>query len=132
MPRMGGRPRRARRVRRRRRRRRILLVGGLVAFGTYKFTQRDAERIEQHTGVEPEELDDAELEQAMSDLNIEPQKVTSADVEEGAEAPSSVAQGGESSAALGEEIEKLAALRDQGILTDAEFESAKRKTLGLD
>ena len=64
MPRMGGRPRRARRVRRRRRRRRVLLVGGLVAFGTYKFTQRDAERIEQHTGVDPEELDDAELEQA--------------------------------------------------------------------
>ena len=131
MPRMGGRPRRARRVRWRRRRRRILLVGGLVAFGTYKFTQRDAERIEQHTGVEPEELDDAELEQAMSDLNIEPQKVTSADVEESAEASSSVSPGG-SSAALGEELEKLAALRDQGILTDAEFDAAKRKTLGLD
>jgi hypothetical protein len=118
-------------VRRRRRRRRILLVGGLVAFGTYKFTQRDAERIEQHTGVEPEELDDAELEQAMRDLDIEPQKVTSADVEEGAAPTSSAAPAGDS-AALGEEIEKLAALRDQGILTDAEFEAAKRKTLGLD
>lgn len=102
-----------------------------MAFGTYKFTQRDAERIEQHTGVNPEELDDAELERAMSDLNIEPQKVTSADVEESAATPGSAAAE-ESPAALGDEIEKLAALRDQGILSDAEFEAAKRKTLGLD
>lgn len=131
MPRMGGRPRRARRVRRRRRRRRILLVGGLVAFGTYKFSQRDAQRIEQHTGVDPEELDDAELEQAMSDLDIEPQTVTSGDVEEGA-APSSSAASAGSSAAVAGEIEKLAALRDQGILTDTEFDAAKQKVLGLD
>lgn len=130
MPRMGGRPRRARRVRRRRRRRRVLLVGGLVAFGAYKFSQRDAERIEQHTGVDPEELDDSELEQAMSDLDIDPQKVTSADVEEGAAAGAAPVSG--SSAAYAEEIEKLAALRDQGILTDAEFDAAKRKVLGVD
>ena len=131
MPRMGGRPRRARRVRRRRRRRRVLLVGGLVAFGAYKFSQRDAERIEQHTGVDPEELDDAELEQAMSDLDIEPQAVTSADVEEGA-APAGAAASGGSSAAVAEEIEKLAALRDQGARTDAEFNAAKHRVLGLD
>jgi hypothetical protein len=131
MPRMGGRPRRARRVRRRRRRRRILLVGGLVAFGTYKFSQRDAERIEQHTGVDPEELDDAELEQAMNDLDIEPQTVTSADVEDGA-APAGAAPSAGSSAAVAEEIDKLVALRDQGVLTDAEFDAAKQKVLGLD
>jgi hypothetical protein len=131
MPRMGGRPRRARRVRRRRRRRRILLVGGLVAFGAYKFSTRDAQRIEEHTGVDPEELDDAELEQAMSDLDIEPQTVTSADAEEGA-APAGAAPPADSSAAYAEEIEKLAALRDQGVLTDAEFDAAKRKVLGID
>ncbi len=50
-----GRTRRRRR-RRRVRRRRILLVGGLVAFGAYKMSQRDAERVEQHTGVPPEDM----------------------------------------------------------------------------
>ena len=111
-----------------------MLVGGLVAFGAYKFSQKDADRIEQHTGVDPEELDDAELEQAMSDLDIEPQKVTSADLEQaeasGADAPPAASTGG-SSADLAE-VEKLAALHDQGILTDAEFDAMKKKTLGLD
>ena len=105
-----------------------------MAFGTYKFSQRDAQRIEEHTGVDPEELDDAELEQAMSDLDIEPQKVTSADLEQaeasGADAPPAASTGG-SSADLAE-VEKLAALHDQGILTDAEFDAMKKKTLGLD
>ena len=132
MPRMGGRPRRARRVRRRRRRRRVLLVGGLVAFGAYKFSTRDAQRIEEHTGVDPEELDDAELEQAMSDLDIEPQTVTSADAEEGAAPAGAAAAPTGGSAAYAEEIQKLAALRDQGVLTDAEFDAAKQKVLGLD
>ena len=131
MPRMGGRPRRARRVRRRRRRRRVLLVGGLVAFGAYKFSQRDAQRIEEHTGVDPEEMTDAELEQAMSDLDIESQTVTSADAEEGA-APAGGGASTGASAALAAEIEKLADLHDQGILTDAEFDAAKHKALGLD
>lgn len=131
MPRMGGRPRRARRVRRRRRRRRVLLVGGLVAFGAYKFSQRDADRIEQHTGVNPEELDDAELEQAMRELDIEPQTVTSEDLEQDGPTAAPPASTGVSSGDL-EEIEKLAALRDQGILTDAEFDATKRRILGLD
>jgi len=111
-----------------------MLVGGLVAFGAYKFSQKDADRIEQHTGVDPEELDDAELEQAMSDLDIEPQKVTSADLEQAeasaADAPPAAATG--TSPGYLEEIEKLGALHDQGILTDAEFDAMKKKTLGLD
>ena len=72
---------RGRRTRRRRRRRRVMLVGGLVAFGSYKMSQKDAERIEQHTGVEPEQLTDEELTQAMDDLDIEKQTVTAEDQE---------------------------------------------------
>jgi len=108
-----------------------LLVSGLVAFGAYKFSQRDADRIEQHTGVNPEELDDAELEEAMTELNIDPQTVTSEDLEEGGAAAAPAASAGVSSGDL-EEIEKLAALRDQGVLTDAEFDATKRRILGLD
>ncbi len=67
------------RRRRRTRRRRVMLVGGLVGFGAYKMSQGDAQRIEEHTGTSPEELDDAELEEAIDELGIEKQKVTAAD-----------------------------------------------------
>jgi hypothetical protein len=106
-------------------------VGGLVAFGAYKFSQRDADRIEQHTGVNPEELDDTELEQAMRELDIEPQTVTSEDLEQDGATAAPPASTGISSGDL-DEIEKLAALRDQGVLTDAEFDTTKRRILGLD
>ncbi len=111
-----------------------MLVGGMVAFGTYKMSQKDADRIEQHTGVNPEELEDAELEQAMSDLNIDQQPVTSEDLEQGGASPAGAAPAAstEHSSDFIDEIERLAALRDQGILTDAEFDAKKRQILGLD
>jgi hypothetical protein len=110
---------------RRRRRRRVLLVGGMVAFGAHKMSQKDAERIEQHTGVDPEELTDEELEQAMGELGIEQQQVTPEDQEhtDGA-APAS--GGGDL-----DELQKLGELHAQGILTDEEFAAKKAQILGL-
>lgn len=70
----------ARRMRRRRRRRR-LLVGGMLAYGAYKMTQKQADQIQQHTGVDPEEMTDQELAQAMDELGIEKQQVADADQE---------------------------------------------------
>ena len=64
------RPRRMVRRRRRRARRRILLAGGMVAFGAHKMSQSHAKQIEEHTGVPPEELEDDDLEAAMTELNI--------------------------------------------------------------
>ena len=111
-----------------------MLVGGLVAFGAHKMSQKDAKRIEEHTGVNPEELEDAELEQAMSELNIEKQTVTPEDLEQGddptAPEPTAAPAGGDSSDYIAE-LEKLASLRDAGILTDEEFEAKKRQILGL-
>jgi hypothetical protein len=40
---------------------------------------KDADRVKEHTGVDPEELEDDELATAMSELGIEQQKVTDAD-----------------------------------------------------
>ena len=45
-----------------------MLVGGLVGFGVYKMSTRDADRIEEHTGIPPEELEDEDLETAMDEL----------------------------------------------------------------
>ncbi len=42
-----------RRAMRRRRRRRRVLAGGMIAYGTYKMTQQQADQIQQHTGLIP-------------------------------------------------------------------------------
>jgi len=76
-PRRGPAP--ALRTARRRRRRRRVLVGGMVAFGAYKMSQQQAQQVQQHTRVDPEELTDAELATAMDELGIEKQVVTDAD-----------------------------------------------------
>ncbi len=131
---MRGRGRRpVRRRARRRRRRRVMLVGGLVAFGAYKMSKRDAARIEEHTGVNPEELDDTELEQAMRELDIDQQTVTPEDRGEGSTRAPDAAPVEAADAPTGylEELEKLGSLRDAGIVTDEEFEAKKHQILGL-
>ena len=117
--------RRGRRRMRRRRRRRILLVGGLVAFGAYKLSTRDAQRVEEHTGTPPEEMSDEELEQAMNDLGIEKQMRDANDVEEGA------ATAEQPATSPADELAKFAELRDQGALTEEEFTAQKQRILGL-
>jgi hypothetical protein len=112
---------------RRRRRRRILLVGGLVAFGVHKMSKADADRIEQHTGIPPEEMTDEEIGQAMDELGIEKQVVTDDDREDGAGGGVADESGGTGDYLA--ELTELAKLRDQGILTDEEFEAKKKQIL---
>ena len=114
---------------RRRRRRRILLVGGLVAFGAYKFSKRDAKRIEDHSGVSPEEMTDEELERSMAELGIEKQLRGADDVEEGT-APASAAPASAGGDSTIEDLERLAQLRDQGVLSEEEFAAKKQQILG--
>ena len=122
--------RRMMRRRRRRRRRRILLVGGLVAFGAYKMSTKDAQRIEESTGTNPEEMTDQELEKAMAELNIEKQYRDDSDQEDVEEAPAGGSQGSSEPDYM-EELERLAGLKDQGIITEEEFEAKKKQLLGL-
>lgn len=122
-----------RRMRRRRRvrRRRVMLVGGLIGYGVYKMSSHDAQRIEEHTGLPPEDLEDADLEQAMDELGIEKQTVSDDDREEGPD--SSPAPAGASSGPGDEmdELKKAADLHEQGILSDEEFAAMKKKILGM-
>ena len=113
------------------RRRRVLLVGGLVAFGVHKMSSKDADRIEQHTGIPPEELEDEDLEQAMAELGIESQTVGAEDQEVGGEsAPASVPEASSGGSDL-DQLQKLADLHSQGILSDEEFDAKKAQILGL-
>jgi len=114
-----------RRMRRRRRRRMLLLVGGLAVLGYagYKMSKRDVQRVEEHTGQKADELTDEQLEQAMDQLGIEKETMTD---EEWAEAQKADAQPD-----YLDELERLGGLRDQGIITDEEFEAKKKSLLGL-
>lgn len=115
------------RMRRRRRRRRVLLVGGLVAFGAYKLSQKDADRVEEYTGKSAEELSDEELEQAMDDLNIPKEELTDEELDYADAADPDDADYQEDDYIA--QLERLAKLHDDGILTDEEFEAKKKQIL---
>lgn len=144
--------RRARRRRIRMRRRRILLTGGMVAIavgatGTaVKMRQQDAQRIEQHTGKKPEDLTEEQLDQALTDLEIDTDELTDAEVAsiEAAEAepatpavapPTAVVPPTPAVPAAAPdyitELKKLAELRDMGIITADDFEAKKKQLLGI-
>ena len=144
-----------RRMRRRRRRR--LLIGGMVvlavggaAYGAVKLSQQDAQRIEEHAGASVEELSEEELVAAMQDLGIQSAELTADDKaalasegeQEQAAAAPAVAPAPETAPAPApaaapaapsyiEELEKLAVLRDQGIISEEEFAAKKAQLLGL-
>jgi hypothetical protein len=55
----------------------VLMVGG--AYTSYKLSKQNAQQIEQHTDMLPEELTEQELEAAMDDLGIQDQELTPED-----------------------------------------------------
>lgn len=138
-----------RQMRRRRRRRRRILVGGAVLIGggalVYKLSKQDAQKIEEYSGIPPEEMEDEDLQQAMKDLNIQSQDLTAEDKAALGQADAAEQQASDqaaeeavaaASAAPAEDdyitqLQKLGELRDAGILTDEEFEAKKKQILDL-
>ena len=117
----------------------MLLAAGGAAYAGVKLAQKDADQIEEHTGIPVEELSDEDLQGAMDELGIESMEMDDEDyaaleaepayapAEPGA--PPAAAPAAEPSYL--EELEKLAALRDQGIISDEDFEAKKGQLLGL-
>ena len=113
----------------------VLLGVGGAAYGAVKLSQKDTDRIEEHTGASVEELTEDELVTAMQELGIQ-----SIELDENDKA-TIARESGDSQTATGsaagpepsylDELERLAALRDQGVISDDEFEAKKRQLLGL-
>ncbi len=100
-----------------------------------KLTQKDADRIEQHTGASVEELTEDELVAAMQDLGIKSIELDDNDraiIEaEGGQTPAQPVPTAEPESSYLDELERLADLRDRGIISDEDFEAKKKQLLGL-
>lgn len=124
----------------------MLLAVGAVAYGAVKLTRKDADRIEQHTGTSVEELSDEDLVVAMEELGIQSieldendraiitretdQSLPSTESSAASVEPEALPAQEVSSSYL-DELERLAGLRDQGVITEEEFAAKKGQLLGL-
>ena len=117
----------------------VLLAVGGAAYGAVKLTQKDSQRIEEHTGASVEELTEEELVAAMEELGIQSIELDENDksaiiTESGQAAPAVPAQAAPSPApdeSYLEELERLADLRDRGIISPEDFEAKKKQLLGI-
>ncbi len=92
--------------------------------GTYKLTKSQVEQVEKQTGRQAEELTDEQLEQAMKQLGIKPDELSDEDwkqVDAADDEPEDYL----------EELERLAELNKQGVITDEEFAAKKKELLHL-
>jgi len=121
--------------------RRTVMVGGMIllsaggAAAAIKLSQKDAQRIEEHTGLPPQELEDQDLEQAMQELNIQTQPLTPEDqaalAQQSDQAPAKNSPPQTTQSDYLAELEKLGELRDKGIITEEDFQAKKKQILGL-
>ena len=136
--------------------RRRMIIGGMVVlcvgYSAYKLTQTQVQQVEQKTGKKAEDLSEEELEGAMDELGIEAQEPTDEEIamlEAGNEpdekpAAQAASQGttdeksatptasqGTKDVSYLDELEQLASFRDQGIITQEEFDAKKKDLLGL-
>lgn len=95
-----------------------LAVGGTST--TVKVRQQDVDRMEVYTGKMVEELSEEEFNRAMDDLGIKEQEWTDQDLKSIEERPSRVYLN---------ELERLAELKETGVLTEEEFEAKKKEIL---
>jgi division protein CdvB (Snf7/Vps24/ESCRT-III family) len=110
----------------------VLLAAGGAAYAGVKLAQKDANQIEEYTGVPVEELSDEDLQGAMDELGIESMEMDEQDYAAlGAEPDAAPAEAPAAETSYLEELEKLAALRDQGVISNEDFEAKKGQLLGL-
>jgi hypothetical protein len=100
-------------------------VGGTAAVA-YKIGKNNAQKVEQHTGKSFDDLSEEELAAAMDDLNIElPEE------EEGQAGDQYEDEAYADEPDYIDELERLADLKEKGIISEDEFETKKKKLLGL-
>jgi hypothetical protein len=103
----------------------LLLVGGAA----YKLGQNSVKQVEDYTGKPADELSEEELQAAMDQLGIEPEELT--DEDQAAIDAEAIDEPDAGAPDYLDELERLAGLKERGIITDEEFEGKKKELLGL-
>jgi hypothetical protein len=105
-------------------------------------SQSEVQQVEQYTGQKAEDLSEEQLDAAMNELGIEGQEPTDQEIamleaeeDKAQQAPPPQEQYGAPPPPAPQEdliaqLERLGALKTQGLLTDEEFTAAKAKLLG--
>jgi hypothetical protein len=122
----------------------FVLLAGAGTAAAIKLSQKDADRIEEHTGAGVDELSEEELVAAMQELGIQSIELDDNDQavltgkapQAPAAAPAAAPAGAQTAPPAQQpsyldELERLAALRDQGIITNEDFEAKKRQLLDI-
>lgn len=95
-------------------------TGGTAAVA-YKIGQNSVKQVEQHTGKSFDNLSEEEIASAIDDLDIDLPAEEQEEPEEAyVEEPDYI-----------DELERLAGLKDKGIITEEEFQAKKKELLGL-
>ena len=109
----------------------MVLAAGGAAYAGVKLAQKDADRIEAYTGVPVEELSEEDLQGAMDELAVQSMELDEQDYAALGAEPGTAPASPPAETAYLEELEQLAALRDQGVISDEDFEAKKGQLLGL-
>jgi len=99
----------------------MLMAGGIAAVA-YKLGKNNVQQIEQHSGKPIDQMSEEELNASMDDLGIELPEEDGEEYYD--EAPAQEPD-------YLQELERLAGLRDQGVITDEDFEAKKKQLLGI-
>ena len=98
----------------------MLALGGTAAVA-YKIGQNSVKQVEQHTGKSFDNLSEEELASAIDNLDIDLPADDQDEADETyVEEPDYI-----------DELERLAGLKEKGIITEEEFQAKKKELLGL-
>jgi hypothetical protein len=96
-------------------------------YAGHKLRKRDADQIEEASGKSIDEMSDEELKHYMDERGIQPEPMTDDDHAYAEEMGKS---SGDKSDYL-DDLERLGHLKDEGVITEEEFEAKKKQLLGL-
>ena len=107
-----------------------LLIMGATAGVAYKLGQSQAQQIQEYTGYPPDQLSEADLQEAMADLDITPEPLDEAD-RQALSTTGPPPTPATPQADYIDELKRLAELKEAGIISEEEFEAKKKQLLGL-
>ena len=113
-----------------------------------KLSAADAQKIQEHSGLPPEQLEDADLQSSMTELNIHSMPLTAEDQQAlgiPVTAPSAAAHAAAAPApampapaaapagaqSVEAELSRYASMRDKGLISPEDYEAKKKQLLGL-